>query len=187
MTIEGKKTGSVEIVEQLGRVPDAVFVPCGDGVILAGVYRGFEDMVTLGRIERVPRIYAVQAEGSIALKRAFDEGFDTESRDSHTIADSIQVDVPRNGRMAVDKLRRYGGGFAVVTDDEILKAQRALASYSGVFAEPAAAASFAGFLKVSNTLDTEALVVLMVTGNGLKDIDSAAAALDQEDRVDRSL
>ena len=174
LTIEGKKTVSLEIFRQLGgRVPDYVFVPTGDGVILSGVYRGFEDLFSLGLAERAPCCVAVQAEGSAAISRALDAGSFGTPVASSTIADSISVDVPRGGLFALGRLQRHGGKAVIVSDGEILDAQRRLSSRSGLFAEPAAAAAWAGFEKMKDEMDPEATVAVLITGNGLKDIDSA--------------
>jgi threonine synthase len=195
LTIEGKKTASFEIARDLATAkkaagadvramsaapaylaPDHVFVPTGDGVIIAGVIRGFEDLVKLGWIERMPTVWAAQAEGSCAIARALETGI-FEPRPSSTIADSISVDIPRNGYFALDRLRRHSGRAVVVNDGEILAAQRRLSRSSGLFAEPSSACAFAGFLKVKEQLAPGTRVVVMLTGSGLKDIKSAAKAV----------
>ena len=174
LTIEGKKTVSLEIFKQLGSlVPDYVFVPTGDGVIVSGVYKGFEDLVTLGPAERMPTVVAVQAEGSSSIARALATGSFGVPVPSDTLADSISVDVPRGGLFALGRLQRHGGRVVVVSDREILTAQRELASRCGLFAEPAAAASYAGLLRIADEVPRESTVVLLITGSGLKDIDSA--------------
>jgi threonine synthase len=186
LTIEGKKTASFEILEDLAAAgadePDHVFVPVGDGVILAGVYKGFEDLLRLGRLKRMPTLWACQARGSSALARALESGGFGEPVPSKTIADSISVDVPRNGSHALRKLRHHGGRASVVTDEEILQAQRLLASQAGLFAEPSSCAAVAGFLKVKDELDRSSTAVLLVTGSGLKDVKSAAHGLGINDR-----
>ncbi len=186
LTIEGKKTVAYEIVadlEQAGAVtPDHVFVPVGDGVILAGVYRGFENLLRLGRIARMPTVWACQAAGSSAIARALASGrsgaeaFD-DPRSSNTVADSIAVDVPRNGLHALAKLQRYGGQAVTVSDSEILAAQKTLAAGSGLFAEPSSSAAFAAWLKVRERIAPEQQCVVLITGSGLKDIKSAAQGL----------
>ncbi|MHB0854288.1 MAG: threonine synthase [Rectinema subterraneum] len=186
LTIEGKKTASFEIAMDLAAgasgsalrylAPDHVFVPTGDGVIIAGVIRGFEDLVRLGWIDKMPTIWAAQAEGSSAIARALATGR-FEAVPSNTIADSISVDIPRNGYFALDKLRRHKGRTVIVSDAEILEAQRYLSRASGLFAEPSSACAFAGFLKARAELDPNAQVVVMLTGSGLKDIKSAAKAV----------
>jgi len=177
LTIEGKKTVSIEVFKQLGKVPDYIFVPVGDGVILGGVYKGFRDLKRLGLADTIPVVYAVQAEGSDAICRALEEG-DFKPINARTIADSISVGVPRNGYYAVKQLKNFGGKCIRVKDEEILKAQKLLASTTGLFAEPAASASLAGFLKVKDTLDRDSVVVLLITGNGLKDIDAAKKGVE---------
>jgi threonine synthase len=182
-TIEGKKTVAYEIYEQLGNTaPDAVFVPTGDGCILSGVARGFRDLQTLGMIDRMPRLVAVQAEGANAIARALAGTGALSAIEAHSVADSISVDVPRNGAMAVRDVRRSGGRAVVVSDEAILAAVRELAATTGIFAEPAAAASLAG-LRAYLEEGTEELaqsrheiVVLLVTGTGLKDVDAATRA-----------
>ena len=146
LTIEGKKTVSLEIFRQLGnKVPDYIFVSAGDGVILSGVYRGFEDLLALGISDRMPVLVAVQAEGSSAIHRALVSGMFDAPVGSTTIADSISVDVPRGGLFALERLIRHNGITVKVSDDEILDAQGVLASGAGLFAEPAAAAALGGF------------------------------------------
>ncbi len=187
LTIEGKKTAAFEIVKDLRRSGEAlddrpleVFVPSGDGVILTGLVRGFEDLIRLGRITRMPRFWACQAEGSSALARALASGSFGAPVASSTLADSIAVDVPRNGAYALSKLKKYGGRAVVVSDDEILEAQRMLSSRAGLFAEPSSSASLAGFLKTRGEIDPSSTVVLLVTGSGLKDLKSAALAVGVE-------
>ena len=189
LTIEGKKSVSFEIVEDLIKAgsgaPDHVFVPVGDGVILAGVYRGFEDLLKMGRIRNMPTIWACQAEGSSAITRAFasphsaDDAFG-DPIPSNTLADSISVDVPRNGLHALAKLKKYGGKAVIVSDTEILTAQKTLSSGSGLFAEPSSSAAFAGWLKVRERIPATQTCILLITGFGLKDVKAAALGLGLE-------
>lgn len=174
LTIEGKKTVSLELFLQLGQAPDVVFVAVGDGCILSGVYKGFRDLRQLGLIPTIPRIIGVQAATSDALFRAWTTGI-FDNRSTSTMADSICVDVPRNGIHALTQLRRFDGEMMTVTDSEIIAAQALLSSSTGLFAEPAGAAAFAGFSKAAAGLDPNALTVILSTGNGLKD--SASATL----------
>jgi len=191
LTIEGKKTASFEIARDLGRAlasashanavasyiaPDHVFVPTGDGVILAGIIKGFEDLLRLDLTAKMPTFWAAQAEGSSAIARALATG-SFEERPSDTLADSISVDVPRNGSFVLAKLRKYGGKGVIVTDEEILAAQRRLSSMSGLFAEPSSACAFACYLKAMPMIPREESVIVMLTGSGLKDIRNAAKAV----------
>jgi len=177
MTIEGKKTVSLEIVRQLGRVPDAVFVSVGDGCILAGVYKGFRDLRRLGLADRLPVVYAIQAEGSAALARAVETGV-FRREPSSTVADSIAVDVPRNGFHALRQLQAYGGRVVRVSDEQILAAQARLSRSAGLFTEPAGAAAFAGFVEVRSRLPKDSTAVILATGSGLKDTVAAGRSVD---------
>lgn len=186
LTIEGKKSVAFEIVDDLLKAaaaePDHVFVPAGDGVILAGIYRGFENLLKLGRIRKIPTVWACQAEGSSAIARAWasahsDSDAFADPRPSMTVADSIAVDVPRNGLHALAKLRRYGGKAITVSDGEILAAQKKLSSAAGLFAEPSSSAALAGWFKARQRVPAQAHCVVLITGSGLKDIKSAAQGL----------
>jgi len=183
LTIEGKKTVSFEIARALaaldGRRVDHVFVPTGDGVIIAGVYRGFEDLLAMGEIEAMPTIWAAQAEGSSAIARALATG-SFAPVPSRTIADSIAVDAPRNGPYALAKLRKYGGKAVVVGDEEILEAQRLASSRAGFFAEPSSATALAGLIKARASIGPRETLVVLLTGSGLKDIRNAAKAVGVE-------
>jgi threonine synthase len=183
LTIEGKKTAAFEILRDLRAAgapePDHVFVPTGDGVIIAGVLRGFEDLLAMGELRRMPRVWAAQAEGSSAIARALASGR-FEFRGSTTVADSIAVDAPRNGYFALARLRRHGGGAVVVTDEEILEAQVLGSSRAGLFAEPSSACALAGFLKARAEIGKGETAVVMLTGSGLKDVRNAARAVGAE-------
>ena len=177
LTIEGKKTVSPEIFRQLGRVPDYVFVPTGDGVILSGVYKGFKDLMKLGHTTRMPCVVAVQAAGSNALAQALETGKFHPIK-SHTAADSICVDIPRGGSYALKCLLKYNGMAVVVSDEAIFAAQHRVARSTGLFCEPAAAASFAGLFEIRDTLPSGATIVCLATGHGLKDTDGARRGVD---------
>jgi len=171
-TIEGKKTVSFELYGQLKQqLPDMVFVPVGDGVILAGVYKGFEDLFLLGITDRMPVVVAVQAAGSSNLVANLERDVFVSSG-SDTIADSISVDIPRNFYMAKDFLLRYKGEWITVSDKEILDASRRVAACAGLFTEPASAAAFAGYLRYheQGLLPDRSDNVVLLTGSGLKDI-----------------
>jgi len=172
MTIEGKKTVSLELYQQLGQAPDIVFVSVGDGCILSGVYKGFRDLKQLGLISEIPKIIGVQAEKSDALCRALTSGKFTAIPTS-TVADSICVDVPRNGFHALSQIKKFKGEMMTVTDAEIIHAQKQLSATSGLFTEPAGAAAFAGFLKAAPGLERDVSIVILATGNGLKDSETA--------------
>jgi threonine synthase len=173
-TVEGKKTVSLEIYNQLGcRVPDVMYVPTGDGVIFSGACKGFQDLAAAGCAERVPVMVAVQAEGSNAISRSWKEGRQVVLDGTRTIADSLAVSRPAAGAMALDCLRRCGGRTVEVTDGEIGAAQAELAREAGLFVEPSSAAAWAGFLKDRPNVDPHARVVVLLTGTGFKDTAAA--------------
>jgi len=174
MTIEGKKTVSFELVDQIGeREIDYIFLPVGDGVILSGVIKGFTDLLYLGRIKKIPQIIGVQAENSSFIYNAFKNNSYDFNYKASTIADSISVNVARNGYSAVKDLKVVKGEMILISDEEILSSQHQLSSSSGVFCEPSSAAAFAGFLKMKKNISQDKSVVILLTGHGLKDIDTA--------------
>ena len=180
-TVEGKKTVALEIAEQLGwEPPDTVIVATGDGCILSGVWKGFTDLHRLGWIPRLPRLVAAQAEGSQAIKQAFDGDGTVRPVTENTLADSISVALPRNGVMAVQDLRASGGTAVTVSDGEILEAMPLLGRTAGLFAEPAAAAAVAALVKLVDRGDVSSAerVVVLSTGHGLKDVDAALRAVE---------
>lgn len=172
ITIEGKKTVAFEIFKQLEeKTPDRIFVPVGDGVIISGVYKGFEDLLELGLIEKMPIIVSVQSTGSDNLVRNINNS-NFEVKESNTVADSISVDYPRNFYMARDFIKKYNGEWISVSDKEIIIAAKHLAKNNGIFSEPAAAAAFAGMLNFSSEqkISGQSKNVVLLTGSGLKDI-----------------
>ena len=188
-TTEGKKTVAYEIAEQSNwQVPDVVIVSVGDGNILAGVYKGFWDLKQLGWIERIPRLIGVQALGSSPLVTAWEQNIsaqDMQPVDAQTIADSISAGVPRDRAKALRAVRETTGAFLAVSDEEIVSAIPQLARLSGVFAEPAAAATFAGAQRAveSGLIRSDEQVVLLITGNGLKDVKRAQQSVGEGIRV----
>jgi len=181
-TIDGKRTAAFEIWEQLdGAAPDSVWIPVGDGVILSGIAKGFRDLQEIGLIERVPRLIACQAEGSPAIVRALERGVDDPEpvAGAHSIADSIVVETPRNGILALRDIRDSGGRGVAVTDQEILDSMALLGRVTGMFVEPSSAAAVAALLRertAGHVADDERAVVLL-TGTGLKDPAAARQAV----------
>ena len=174
MTIEGKKSVSIELFEQLGRkAPDVVYVPVGDGCIISGVYKGFYDLMQAGLIDRIPCIVCAQSEKSNAISMAFKTG-EFKSISATTRADSISVDIPASGRMAVQYLKTYGGWCSQVSEDEILDAQMTLVHDSGIFVEPASATAWAAMNKDKDMLKErfgeDASICVLLTGIGFKDM-----------------
>jgi len=185
-TREGKKTAALEIAEQLSwSPPDKVFVSVGDGNIISGLWKGFNDFYRLGFIDRLPQLMGVQSEAACSIVDAVNgDGVIRESL-AHTIADSINVGKPRDGTMAVRAIRDSAGRALKVSDDQIIKAIPRLARETGVFAEPAAAAAYAGFVSAceKGAINSDDRVLVMLTGNGLKDVDTARRAVSEPIRV----
>ena len=192
-TAEGKKTAALEIWEwynqkkewmtehgeSISDVPLTVFVSVGDGNIISGIHKGFKDLLALGWMEKMPRIIGVQAEGSAAIANAFHAG--TEKIipvSAKTIADSISVNLPRDGVRAVRAARETGGTYIQVSDDEILQAIAALGPL-GIFAEPAGATAYAGLVRAvgQEIIKAGDPVLVLNTGSGLKDVRAAMQAV----------
>ena len=182
-TTEGKKTVSVEIYNQLScKMPDYIYIPAGDGVIYAGVHKGFSDLKTCGVSDRMPKLIMVQAEESNALAKSLREHTEIVIDSARTIADSISVCSPANGEMAMKYCDACNGRAVEVSDDAIGNAQRELAAMAGVFVEPAAAAAWAGAVKDRPNIESDASVVVLLTGTGFKDI----GALEKITKMPRS-
>jgi threonine synthase len=199
---EGKKTAAYEICEQLSqaphavggsvtahpRSPDVILVPVGDGCIIGGIHKGLRDFLALGWIDRMPRIIGVQATGSSPLVDAWErglEGWEMEPVHAHSIADSIVAGLPRDRIKALRAVRETGGAFVRVDDEQILDAIPALAQGCGVFAEPAAAAAYAGLVEAieRQLISSDERVVVLSTGSGLKDVASAMKAVKEQPPV----
>ena len=177
--VEGKKTAGLEIAEQLGwEPPEWIAVSVGDGCTLAGVWKGFRELRTLGLMDRTPRILGVQAEGAAPVTAAFLSGEALKPVEPKTIADSIAVGVPRNWKKAVLAVRESGGTMINVSDDAILDAMRYTGRLAGIFAEPAAATAVAGLERAvaEGVVRRRASAVALITGNGLKDVQAARTA-----------
>lgn len=193
-TIEGKKTAAFEIWEwwlQAHRdwhkkdspldnhPPLTIFVSVGDGNIISGIHKGFKDLLALGWIPNMPRIIGVQAEGSAAIANAFNANTETITPVSATtLADSISVDLPRDGVRAVRAAKETGGTYITVTDDEIIKSIAELGKM-GVFPEPAGATAYAGLVKATSlgVVGSDDPILVMNTGSGLKDVKAAMQAV----------
>lgn len=170
MTVEGKKSVALEIYSQLrGDIPDIIYVPVGDGCIYSGVCKGFLDLKRCGLIERVPRVVCAQSNKSNAIAQAWERG-SFKAVTATTLADSISVSSPANGRMAVRYLKETNGWATLVSDEEILEAQMELVRESGTFVEPAAACAWAAAVKDRSKLDDEAKICVLLTGQGFKDM-----------------
>jgi threonine synthase len=196
-TAEGKKTAALEIWEWFSRYsqtaeqgrPICLFIPVGDGNIISGIHKGFKDLLALGWLEQMPRIFGVQAEGSAAIANAFLAGTETITPvAAKTLADSISVDLPRDGVRAVRAARETGGRYVVVSDIAILRAIAELGQ-EGIFAEPAGAAAYAGLAQVLNDglIGPDDPVLVLNTGSGLKDVRAAMQAAGEAPVIEPTL
>jgi threonine synthase len=194
---EGKKTAAYEVCEQLGQAhrngtgfqaPDVIFISVGDGCIIGGVHKGLRDLMALGWIDHMPRLMGIQATGSSPLVDAWERGlagWEMEPVEAHSVADSIVAGLPRDRNKALRAVRETGGAFIRVDDAQILAAIPALAQGCGVFAEPAAAAAYAGLVRAmeEGLVAPDDRVVVLSTGSGLKDVASAMKAVGRQPAV----
>ena len=191
MTIEGKKSISIELFEQMGRkAPDAVYVPVGDGCIIAGVAKGFSDLLEAGLIDKMPRMICCQSTKSAAISNAIDND-DYSEFDATTRADSISVGLPANGRMAARYVKESKGWTVRVSDEEILDSQIDLTSKAGVLSEPATACAWAAFKKDKDhfvsELGKDAVAVVLLTGSGFKDMKAFDGRVQMPDAIENSV
>lgn len=203
-TAEGKKTAAYEIWEWWieehrswhdegspldKHAPLTIFVSVGDGNIISGIHKGFKDLFELKWIDRMPRIVGVQADGSAAIANAFTAGDERiVPVSARTIADSISVDLPRDGVRAVRAARQTGGTYIIVSDAEILSAIAELGPM-GIFAEPAGATAYAGLVKAveQGLVSADDPVVVLNTGSGLKDVRAAMQAVQDAPVIEPDL
>lgn len=194
-TVEGKKTGAFEIWEKLLQSIDEdmpplnIFVSVGDGNIISGLHKGFKDLATLGWLKCMPRIFGIQSEKSAAIANAFFAG--TEEIvpvEATTIADSISVDLPRDGVRAVRAVRETGGQYLTVPDEEIIQSIGEIGK-CGIFAEPAGSTAYAGLKKalVEGKIGAEDPVLVINTGNGLKDVRAALRSVGEAPVIEPTL
>lgn len=165
--LEGQKTAAFEVVDALGGAPDWLCIPVGNAGNITAYWMGFCQYHQEGKCDRLPRMMGFQAAGAAPIV--------TGKPVAHpeTIATAIRIGNPASWQKAVAAADASQGEFHAVTDAEILEAYRLLASQEGIFCEPASAASVAGLLKVKDQVPAGATVVCVLTGNGLKDPDSA--------------
>ena len=167
--IEGQKTASFEIVDYLGDAPDYLFIPVGNAGNITAYWKGFVEYHEAGRAKKRPRMMGFQAEGAAPIVR----GHPIEQPE--TIASAIRIGNPASWQKAVAARDESGGVIDMVSDEQIMAAYHLQATRGGIFGEPASAASLAGLIKLAKQgMDFSAKrVVCIVTGTGLKDIDTA--------------
>jgi len=203
-TLEGKKTAAFEIWEWWmeahhdwhkkdspldNHPPLTIFVSVGDGNIISGIHKGFKDLLALGWIPNIPRIIGIQAEGSAAIANAFHANTEIITPvTANTIADSISVNLPRDGVRAVRAVKETQGTYMTVSDEEIIKAIAQLGKI-GVFAEPAGATAYAGLVKAtgSGVVGSDDPILVLNTGSGLKDVRAAMQAVVEPPIIESTL
>ncbi len=178
--VEGPKTVSYEVLEQLGwEAPDAIIVPTGSGCFITGLWKGLRDLMELDilREEELPMLVPVQPEGNQQLVRAVNSGTPFEKiepeRNPRSVASGLLDPFPWDGDAAIDGVRRTKGKGVAVPDDEIMESVRVLASRAGVFAEPSGAVGLAALRRLleEGFIDRTDRVVVLVTGSGLKEVE----------------
>jgi threonine synthase len=172
--LEGQKTIAFEIVDELGwEVPDRVILPVGNAGNISAIYKGFKELKELGITDSIPKMTGIQAEGSRPVVDAIDRGLAEIVPDPNpeTIATAIRIGDPVNAAKALRAIRESGGLAISVSDEEIISAQRDLASVEGIGVEPASATSIAGLRKLvaKGLIDSDERIVCITTGNIMKD------------------
>ncbi len=177
--MEGKKTAVLELAEQLDwKMPDWIVLTVGDGCTIAGAGKALQDLQELGFIANKPRLLGVQAEGCAPITRAWKQKEPLQVCAEGSLADSIAVGNPRNWKKAIRAIKATEGAMVNVPDEEILEMMRVLGRKSGIFGEPAGVAGLAGIKRAvrKGIIGKRQKVAVIITGNGLKDIDSARKA-----------
>ncbi|NMD56414.1 MULTISPECIES: threonine synthase [Tsukamurella] len=177
--IEGQKTAAFEIVDALGKAPDVHALPVGNAGNITAYWRGYSEYFADGVISSRPRMLGVQAAGAAPLVNG------APVKDPETIATAIRIGSPASWNQAVAAKDESNGEFRAATDEKLLEAYRLIAKTEGVFVEPASAASVAGLLAATadGWIEKGSTVVCTVTGNGLKDPDTALSSLPEIARV----
>ena len=171
LTIEGKKSAAFDIfIQTKGKIPEVIFIPAGDGVIISGIYKGFTELLKLGWIEKLPKLILIQSENGDAIVRFIEKGV-FEYYPADTIADSISAGAPRNLYMAAEAVKQTNGMAISISDTDILQAQKKFIRKTGILCEPSSAAAYAAFKELKDDeIVRNKSVLLLITGNGLKDI-----------------
>lgn len=165
--IEGQKTGAFEICEALGQAPDYHFIPVGNAGNITAYWKGYKEWHELSKIPALPKMMGFEAEGAAAIVKG------ERIMNPETIATAIRIGNPASWKFAEAARDESNGMINFVTDEEIVKAYKLIASCEGVLAEPASAASVAGLIKFKDQVKEGSKIVCILTGNGLKDPDNA--------------
>lgn len=189
--LEGQKTIGLEVVDQLGCVPDRFVLPVGNAGNISAVHKGLGELLEMGFIDRLPRMTGIQAEGSRPVVEAIRNNLPelVPEKSPETIATAIRIGAPVNAEKALAAIRQTGGTAESVTDAEILAMQRDLARLEGIGIEPASAASVAGVKKLVETgvIDRNERIVCVVTGHLLKDPETVIRQCEPPTEIDADI
>ena len=181
--IEGQKTVTFEINDQLRRLPRVIVLPVGNAGNITAVWKGLLELRALGLANELPRLIGIQAERASPIANAFRLELDhiEPAAKPETIATAIRIGSPVNWKRALAAARDSGGLIETVADTEILQAQKMLASQEGIFVEPASASTIAGVRKLTDEdlIDPDEETVCITTGNGLKDQEAVAFSTER--------
>lgn len=187
---EGQKTIAYEIADEIG-VPDRVVLPVGNAGNISAIYKGFKELREVGLTDSMPKMTGIQAEGAAPIYRAFKEGREdiTPVENPETIATAIRIGNPVSAKKALRAIYSTNGLAEVVSDSEIIEAQKFLAAKEGIGVEPASAASVAGLRKLAanGMLDPDETIVCVVTGNLLKDPETVVRVCGEPVKVEASV
>lgn len=178
--IEGQKTGAFEIIDELGFVPDFHALPVGNAGNITAYWKGYKEYYEKGLSKALPKMIGFQADGAAPIV------YGAPVEHPETIATAIRIGKPASWKQAEEARDASGGRIDAVTDDEILEAYDMLARLEGVFCEPASAASVAGIIKLNKQgyFKSGQSIVCTLTGNGLKDPDTAMKGIDSPITID---
>lgn len=179
----GQRSGAFEICETLGSAPDWHAIPVGNAGNISAYWAGYKQYKELGKIDKLPRMMGFQAAGAAPLVTG------EPCPNPETVATAIRIGNPVSANLAKEAAAQSGGAFNSVTDEEILAAQLMLSSKNGIFAEPASCAPLAGLLKLKKEgkLPKGIRVAMILTGNGLKDPDTAMSQVGRPIEIGDSL
>jgi threonine synthase len=173
--IEGQKTGAFEVVDDVGDAPDFQFMPVGNAGNITAYWKGYKEYNSMGKCKKLPRMMGYQAEGAAPIVRG------EPVKSPKTLATAIRIGNPASWKQAVAARDESKGIISLATDEEILEAYKAVASLEGIYCEPASAISVAGVKKYAEQhpefARSDATVVCVLTGHGLKDPDRAMAVM----------
>jgi threonine synthase len=173
--IEGQKTASFEVCDALGDAPDYHFIPVGNAGNITAYWKGYKEYFKHGKIKKLPRMMGWQAEGAAPIVKGY------VIKNPQTIATAIKIGNPYSWQQALEASNESGGRIDAVSDEEILNAYKLVASKEGIFCEPASAACIAGLIKLTREgfFKGGETVVCTLTGNGLKDPNTAMSVCEE--------